>query len=60
MIGVVGVQANQVDTIDVHTLGVLNLNFELIILKYNFYSIATWHPWSFNTKIRTSMDLAEN
>ena len=59
-IRVVGVQANQAHTLNVQTLGVLNLNFQPIILRYIFYSIETWHPCTFCTKIRTLMDLAEN
>ena len=52
-VGGVGVQENQVHTINVHILEILNFNCHPKILKYKFHPIALWHRFTFSTKIRT-------
>ena len=45
------VQRNQVHNINVQCLETLNPDFQPILLLSKFYSIATWHPFTFSTKI---------
>ena len=45
-----GVQGNQVHGFIVQSLEVLNLDFQPIPSRSEFYSIATWHPCTFSTK----------
>ena len=55
-----GVRGNQVHSINVQCLEVLNPNFQPILLLSKYYSIATWHPCTFSTKFWIAVELAEN
>ena len=57
---VVGVRGNQKHFGIVWGLEVLNLNIQSNPIINNFFTIATWHPCPFSTKICSSLDLAEN
>ena len=54
------VQGNQVHSINVQCLEVLNPDFQPILLSSKLYSIATWHLCTYSTKILLTIELAEN
>ena len=59
-VSIQGFQENQVHSITLEAQKVPNLDFEPIPSYYKVHTIVTWHPCTFNTKIWTTVELAEN